>query len=334
MNSKPLKKHLQVVSMNNSLIFLLVFILFNNTFASEIIQPLDTDKYYYAIGEGITKSQAKESALALISENITVSISSSFKLSSTLVEQGKDSLLLSESKSDISSISNEIEYTNVKVLEVEKKNSLYTILVQIDRELLFKNYHKELIDLDLELQKKFETYSKEDKLTKLSISVDIENKISEIEALLPTLHAINTQYDSTPNTTRYRSYKESIKKDFQNISFSIKTDKNSKNLALLIKEKLYEKGISYDTQSDEFTIELTTKAKKRKYKSTNEKFSKLTFALRLTTIKILDKYSKPIHTTIRKTKEASSKGFQDAINKRSKYKKIIQKIGIVPFILH
>ena len=317
----------------NKSIVLLIFIS-SLLFSSVIKQPLDTDKYYYALGQGETQKESRENALAFISEKISVSIASSFTLSSSVTQQDEHTMLLSDSKNDISSKSDTIKYTHVKTLETQEKDGIHSTLVRVDRAILFSSYKEKLDLINKDLRETYQLYLTQDKFERLKSSLSIKNNIKNAQVLLPILHAININYSSKKLLENFGIYEKTVQFDYNSLVFNIKYDKNSSNLASLLEEKLGELGISSNLNNFTYIIDLTTKAKKRKYKSTNKKFSQLTFALRLTTINIKDKEGNLLNKNIHKTKEASSEGFKDAILKNKKYNQMIEKVGVVSFLIN
>ena len=294
--------------------------------------PADNAKYFYAVGYGQTQKDAKSDALSIISAKISVDISSSFLNSVTTTRQGDNESVLRETKNDVISKSKNIEYTDVKVIKSKKFALEWAVLVEVDRDILTKTYERKLDKVDDKLKQVWKSFLDADAFEKLKLSVDINRYLKEAYSYFPLLYALNQNYDDSSYKSRYLSYTNEMRKFQNKLVFKIVWDENSKSLASLIKTKLSAQNITLSNLKYNVLIEITTKAKKRKYKSTNNNFENLTFALRTTTIKAIDKDGNEVSNTVYKTKEGSNISFKDAIQKTAKYEKKINEIGIIKFI--
>ncbi len=294
--------------------------------------PADTAKYFYGVGYGETQKEAKSDALATISAKISVEVASNFSSSVTATRYGNNEDVLNETKNDVVSKSKQIQYDDVKVKDSYKDNRQWAVLVEVDRDTLSKTYERKLKEVDNRLKMEWELYQDANLFEKLKYSVLIKKYLKETDGFFPLLHALNPNYDDSSYTSRYLKYTKEMLKTQAKMVFKIKSDKNSEPLASLIRSKLSEKNISFSNKNYNALIIITTKAKKRRYKSTNEKFAKLIFALRKTTIKVIDKHNKVLSNVVYKTKSGSSEGFEDAIARVSKYEKKIAQKGIIAFI--
>ncbi len=330
-----------------SFFIFLIFIFFNGCGASMPIAkitkndmqkqwidnpPADNAKYFYAVGYGETQKDAKSDALSIISAKILVDVSSNFSSSVTASRQGGDESILRETKSYVVSKSKNIQYTDVKVIDSVKDEMQWILLVEVDRDILTKTYERKLDKVDDKLKQEWQFFLDADMFEKLKLSVNIEKYLKEADAYFPLLHALNQSYDDSLYKSRYLNYTKEIRKVQNELVYKIVWDENSKNLASLIKTKLSAKNATFNNSKYNVLLSITTKAKKRKYKSTNNDFANLTFALRQTTIKVTNKNGDVISSTVYKTKDGSSKGFNDAIQKTAKYEKKIKEIGIIKFI--
>jgi len=294
--------------------------------------PSDTSKYFYGLGYGETLRDAKSDALATISAKISVDVASNFSSSLSAIRHGGDEDVLSETKNEIVSKSRQIQYDDVKVKESYNDGKRWVVLVEVNRDTLSKTYERKLNQIDSKLKNEWELYQDADFFEKLKLSVGIKKYLKETDELFPLLYALNPNYDDSKYTSRYLQYTKEMKKANSKMIFKIKSDKNSKPLASLIRSELSAKNASFSDKNYNVLITITTKAKKRKYKSTNEKFANLTFALRKTTIKATNRDGKVVSNVVYKTKSGSSEGFEDAIARVAKYEKRIKEKGIIAFI--
>jgi hypothetical protein len=294
--------------------------------------PSDTSKYFYALGYGDTQKDAKSDALATISAKISVNVASNFSNSVTANRQNGNEDVLSSTKSEVVSKSKNIEYTDVRIEESYNDGKKWTLLVQVDRDILTATYDRKLKKIDSDIKAEWEIYQEAGYFEKLKISSVINKYLKETDTFFPLLHALNTKYDDSQYTSRYMTYTKEMRKAKDDLVFKIKSDKNSEPLASLIRSKLSAENATFSDKNYNVLINITTQAKKRKVNSTNEKFKELTIALRKTVIKATDKNGNVVSNVVYKTKSGSSEGFEDAIARTAKYEEIISKKGIISFI--
>ncbi len=294
--------------------------------------PSDTLTCFYGVGYGETQKDAKSDALATISAKISVDVASNFSSSVTAIRHSGDEAVLSETKNEVVSKSKQIQYDDVRIKESYNDGKKWAVLVEVNRDTLSKTYERKLNKIDNKLKAKWELYQNSTFFKKLKLSVDIKKYLKQTDDFFPLLHALNSRYDDSKYTSRYLEYTKEMDKAESLMVFKIKSDKNSEPLASLIRSELSAKNASFSNKNYNVLIIITTKAKEKKYKSTNEKFANLSFALRKTIIKATDRDGKVVSNVVYKTKSASSEGFKDAIARTAKYEKKIKQKGIIAFI--
>lgn len=294
--------------------------------------PADNAKYFYAVGYGETQKNARSDALSTISAKISVEVSSSFLNSVTATRQGNNETVLRETKSDVLSKAKNIQYTDVKIIKSKKDTSGWALLIAVDRDILAKNYERKLDKVDDKLKQEWQFFLDAGIFEKLKLSVNINKYLKETDEYFALLYALKQNYNDKAYKSRYIEYTKKMRESQNKLAFKIVWDENSKSLASLIKTKLSAKNITFNDLKYNAKIKIITKVKKRKYESTNDNFKNLTFALRLTTIKVFDKDENELSSTVYKTKDGSIYGFKDAIQKTAKYEKILAKKGIIRFI--
>ncbi len=294
--------------------------------------PSDNPLYFYGVGYGATLEDAKNDALSQISSKISVSVASTFNSSVTANRIGDDEEVKKSIKNEIVAKSKEIEYSNVKVIKSKKTADGYAVLVEVNRDDLARNYERKLQKIDSKIKTEWELFQKASAFEKLKLASKIEKYLSETDSIFPLLHILDEDFDDSKYTKRYQNYTKAIREAKNSLIMKIEYDKNSESLVSLLKEYLSREGVKFSNQNYNVLLKITTKAKKRKYRSTNEKFANLTFALRKTTIRAYDRDGNVISEVIYKTKEGSSYGFEDAIAKTAKYEKKIKQLGVFNFI--
>jgi len=294
--------------------------------------PSDNAKHFYAVGYGKTQKDAKSDALATISSKISVNVASSFSNSVTATRQGENEQILEDSKNEVVSKSKNIEYTDVKVEESYNDGKQWILLVEVDRDVLTQTYERKLNKIDRKLQSEWEIFESASVFEKLKLSSVIEKYLSQTDSYFPLLHALNSNFNDSKYTKRYMNYTKEMRKAKNELIFKIKSDSASEPLASLIRNELSAQNVTFSNRNYNVLINITTKAKSKKYRSTNAEFAKLTFALRKTVIKATDRDGNVVSNVVYKTKEGSSDGFEDALARTAKYEKKINQLGIINFI--
>ena len=295
--------------------------------------PMDTPEFFYGVGRGDSIKAAKSDALSYISSNISVNVASSFSSSVTAERYGDDENIIKSIKNDIVTKSKNIEYTNVKVLKSKQVDGEYVVLVAVDRAELAANYKRKLDKIDSKIKTEYEFFQKASPFEKLKYASKIEKLLKKTDEIFPILHIIDPNFNDKAYVDRYRKYTKEIQKAKNNLKVKFEYDKNSQSLADLLRDYLSSENIKFNNRDYDVVIKITTKAKKRKYRSTNERFAKLIFALRKTIITVKDKSGNVLSEVVYKTKEGSELGFEDAISKTKKYEKKIKQLGVINFII-
>ncbi len=294
--------------------------------------PSDTSSYFYAVGYGKTQKDAKSDALSTISSKISVNVASNFSNSVTATRQGSDEQIINNTKSEVVSKSKNIEYTDVKIVESYNDGKQWILLVEVDRAILTKTYERKLSKVDSNIKAEWEIFQSASVFEKLKLSATIEDYLSETDSIFPLLHSLDVNYDDSQYTSRYMNYTKEMRKAKKELVFKIKSDANSEPLASLVRSELSAQNAIFSDSNFNVLISITTKAKKKKYRSTNAEFAQLTFALRKTDIKATDRSGNVVSNVVYKTKEGSSEGFEDALARTAKYEKKIAQLGIINFI--
>ena len=284
------------------------------------------------MGYGTTLEEAKNDALSQISSKISVSVASNFNSSVTATRIGDDEEVKRKIKNEVVAKSKTIEYTNVRVLKSTRSGDEYVVLVEVSRDDIARHYKEKLDRLDAKIQTEWELFQKASPFEKLKIANNIERYLAQTDTVFPLLHTIEEDFDDSVYTKRYRTYTKAIRKAKNDLVVKFEYDENSEPLVSLLKEELSRAGVKFGTNDYDVLIKVTTKAKKRKYRSTNPRFANVVFALRKTTIRAFDKNGRVISEVVYKTKEGSTEGFEDALAKTAKYKKKIAQMGVFGFI--
>ncbi len=295
--------------------------------------PSDTSSAFFALGYGETQKDAQDDALSSISSRIFVNLSSEFNNEVTVTKQGNDEMILEDSTNTVNSQTSKIEFSDVVVMHTKKTNGEFVVLVRVDKDTLLNNYLHKLQNITKKINQKYKKLKHTSAFNKIVLDADITALMKKVKQLSPVIVALDTKNRWKKIENKFQKIQNYVEEQRDTISFALQSDKNSKTLAYLVEEKLQELGYQIVQKHPSLYIKFITKAKKRKIHSTNERFAKLTFALKKATIELFDAKHKRKSRVIYKTKEASPNGFKDALAKTTKYKKKISQLGIIYFLV-
>lgn len=295
--------------------------------------PSDSSKYYYAIGEGATQEDAKNNALSDVASRIMVSVSSSFASNVSVTRDNNDEQAVAKLTKDVTAKVQQIEFTDVRVEERFQDRNQWIVLLKVDRQKLFQTYLRKLDENDKKAEAEWNAYTKGSIFEKLKLSRDVKNLLKEADSLFPILHALNQSFDDTAYKNKYRIYFKDMRELKSNMVIAINADKNSESLAKLMREYLSRENMKFSKSNANVNIYVSTTGKQRNYKTTNAKLANMYFALRTTVIKAKNEEGQVVSSNVIKTKASSSQSFEDTFNQTKPYEKMIQKNGILAFII-
>ena len=165
-----------------------------------------TSSYYYGVGEGDSKEEAKAKALSNIAASISLTVSADMEVSAT--DSSEDGYS-QKSKSNVKSSTQKIKFTGVRVLNNAFVNGKFYTNVSVDRDVLF-NTQKKLLDNDYKKALTlWEQMKKQGTFAVLKNSKKLESIIDAIlsQPTLEILKSINPEF----NSSKYREKAISIK---------------------------------------------------------------------------------------------------------------------------
>lgn len=307
------------------------------TAASDTAQPWqapkDTARYYYAAGEGVSKDAAKNSALSDISSRISVTIEATGVLEKLYEDDGEDERIHETMKNTVTARAKTIEYTNVTVEKSQRIADHWRVLVRVDRKELFEHYLAKLVEQDKALQVEYDLFEQREIFGRIKATKALKTALSEPKSTLVLLRTINPAYDASSYADTYDAISRDLRKQRANAVFHITSDKNSRTLESLIKDRLSDQNIkTADAASANINLSLTTVVKERKIKSTNPKYQNAILMFRTTTIEVRSRSGEVISSNVVKTKSVSNQGVESAINQTKPYEKLIHQKGILSFL--
>lgn len=295
--------------------------------------PKDTARYYYAVGEGISKDAAKNSALSDISSRISVTIEATGVVEKLYEDDGEDERIRETMKNTVTSRARTIEYTNVKVEQAERIAERWHVLVRVDRKELFDHYLAKLVEQDKALDIEYDLFKQREIFGRIKTAKAVETALTEPKSTLVLLRTIHPAYDAASYADKYDAVTRDLRRQRTDAVFHIASDKNSKTLETLIKDRLSDQNIkTAGAAAANINLTLSTTVKERKIKSTNPKYQNSILVFRTTTIEVKDRAGNVISNNVVKTKSVSNQGVESAINQTRPYEKLIDKQGILSFL--
>lgn len=187
----------------------------NGDFAQWILKPKNSnDHYFYAVGDGKNKDAAMKDALAKISAQISVTISSNTLASKKVTNDVYEKKM----QSTTTAFTDNIKFSGVTSLDTTFVNGTFYNYIQVDRNILFQSIKK---DFDLKIKQiknLLVRIENNDPFLVFKKGKFIEKSILESFASLSILDSINKNFDSKSDFNKL----EKIKNDFFNKKASIK----------------------------------------------------------------------------------------------------------------
>lgn len=223
--------------------------------------PKSTDADLYALGEGSDKKEAISEALSYMASTLSVSISSKYNAKTTL----KEGLINSSNavyKSEIQSDVKKIRISNYEVIESEQLGfKRYAVVVQSNKKRLFRSLKQELNQRFDVIESEAKLYSKTDALKQVAYYQKALESLEFLDNQLIIMSDLESSFDSKS----YLQRREDIKRNYlyllKNISFSIQTDKESRELRSVIAKALSKKRFKINNKSSDLHFRITINAK-------------------------------------------------------------------------
>jgi len=241
--------------------------------------PSDNALYFYGVGYGSTLEDAKNDALSKISSKISVSVESTFNSSVTSNRIGDNEEVLKSIKNEVVAKSKQIQYSNVEIKKSKKIGNEYAVLVEVSRSDLVRNYKSKFDKIDARIKAEWDIFQKASMFQKLKSAAVIEKYLSKTDTIFPLLNILDENFDDSKYQKRYTTYTKKIREAKDNVYVKIISDENSQSLASLIEDELSKEGIKFSYTRYNVLLKITTKAKKRRYRSSNAKFANLVLLL-------------------------------------------------------
>ena len=224
--------------------------------------PQSTQEVLYSTGEGEDQKEAVVHALDAMVQTLSVSLESQFQSNSSTHNVNGFESYSKETHNNVMTHVKEIRITNYKVIKYEKLAfNKYVVLIQATKKAIFQSLKDEVnkkISLINAQKKSFAKTSVLERLQfyKRSIkeSKDLIYKSIILKALMPNFKD-NYIVEFVSNLkNNYTILKEKI-------SFSLKGDRNSKNLLPVLKDAITSHGFKVNKVSNKYHLKMFVKSR-------------------------------------------------------------------------
>lgn len=219
--------------------------------------PVSNATTLYALGEGKDQHEALANALNYMASTLSVSISSTYRAKTKVVE-GVTSSQESEYNSDISSDVKKIRISNYEIIEAEilgfKK---YAILIRSDKQKLFRSLQYEM-DQTLTLVNLKEKNLSEGGLEKYLFYKTQKKDLDNMPYTLIVMKELNSSFNSAPYMKKLNEIDKKYQYYQENVSFSVSS--NIQNLHTPIEKALSKRSFKINTINSKMHYEIMINA--------------------------------------------------------------------------
>lgn len=309
----------------------------NNSMPQWYLNPQTSNSmYYYGVGQGDTKEEAKSQALSQIASEISVSVSSSMevqKKNSTTAGYSK------ETEQNIKTSVEKIKFTSAKIEKSDFFNGKFYSLVSIDKQSFFQSQKAMMEKEYKELTALWNLIKSEGAFELLKNYNTLQQKRDLVYLKLPILKAIDSNFNQ-------KSYEDKINDIINkatdlkaNIYIIVLSSKENGRYAEVVKNHVSSNGfkvtnsLSGINPTNIIKMELSKTSKQLFKKTTNPKLKNAKFALVEITLKAKNSANKIIAQNSLKVTNISNASYQDAVSKTAKFDKALEKKGLLNLLL-
>ena len=296
--------------------------------------------YYHAVGEGLSKEEAKKSALQQISSEISVTISSQTTSKSTAIKSSTQDTFNREVRDIIKSSTQKINFTGLKVLKNTFIDGKYYADVEVNREVLFQAQKDAMIIEYNELQKLWKKIDSSNIFAIFAQSSKLNKMITNVMAKLPILKSINPNFDLKAYSNIVQNIRAKILAKKVDTIVYVKTN-NAFNEKMVLEKAITDFGIKVVKKLSNvknknnlmiITIDKKSRVAINRYKTM--KMRGVKFAAITLTITTYDGRGKTeLAKNIIYLKNASRDNYKDAMKKTKKFERLIKQKGILNILL-
>lgn len=199
--------------------------------------PQTTSSTLYATGEGEDGKDAVSNALSMMASTLSVSVASQFT-SKKIVKEGTQNSIDSIATNEVQSDVKKIRIANYEVLNSQEYGfRKHIVLIKSDKQKLFDSLKDELEQKFRLIDGKIKQNS-HNAIERLNIYKAAKTDIADVPNTLTVMNVLNASFSSKEYIDKIKSIEEGYDREISNISFSIESDEESKNLEASLKEGL------------------------------------------------------------------------------------------------
>lgn len=289
------------------------------------------NQYYYGVGEGSTKAEAKTEALRQIASEISVGISSSMEVNKNTSNGSYSKSVKQNTKATVK----QIEFTNVEIIEnVQQNNKIYTSL-KVSKSRLFQAQKTILDKKFTTLNSIWSTIVDGGTFVLLKKDTTLNKSLKDVASALSILKAIDGNFDDKKYQAKLDSiYSEKIQM-ISRTGVLVLGDSSTQVYKDLVKEYISNLGLNIIKSknkvaaNDLFIVNISMTARNKKVKTSNPRLRGASFADVKITLTTSNSQNKVIGKSIINVLNISKEGYAHAVTKTQKFEKKIKQEGIV-----
>lgn len=309
----------------------------NGTLPNWVLNPSSSNAmYYYSVGEGTNKNEAKNNALKQISEEISVTISSNTTTKKLATTKSYEKTI-----QDITKASTEkIKFTGVTVTNNAFSNGTFYSYVKVDRGVLFESQEKQMLSTYKKVLSTWNKIEKNGIFYVFKESKNLNDNIDSVLAQLPILKSINEMFDDTKYSNELLTIKEKANKLKAKAIVYIKTS-NARNEKIVFEKAISDYGIKITKNPSNvknkenliiITIDKSAKPYTNRYKSL--KMKDVIFAdVKLKVVTFDSSGKTKLAQNIIEVRNGSRDSYEAAVVKTKKLEREIERKGILNLLL-
>jgi len=286
--------------------------------------PRATSSELYAVGEGKSKREAIDNALALLASTLSVSISSDFN-AKTVVKEGRtnssDATYINQTQSEVK----KIRITNYQLLNAAQLGfKRVAVLVKADKQTLFRGLKNELDEQFAVIESHQKNIQKQNALKQLGFYNKSLQELQNLQNTLSVMKVLQENFDTRTYLQKREALLEKRDAILNKISFSVQADARAKRFVSVVESGLGKEKFRIKKSADKyhFSIFISAKIKRAQAYGFNIARAELSFTTK-------DSAGEVIATNVLHLDGQSSQGYEIALQDvTKKLNAKIEKEGI------
>lgn len=223
--------------------------------------PRSTSSELYAVGEGKSKREAIDNALALLASTLSVSISSDFN-AKTVVKEGRvnssDATYVNQTQSEVK----KIRITNYQLLNAAQLGfKRVAVLVKAEKQALFSGLKNELDEQFAVIESRQKNIQKQNALKQLGFYNKSLQELQNLQNTLSVMKVLQKNFDTYIYLQKREALQEKRDAILNKISFSIKADAGAKRFVSAVESGLSKEKFRIKKSADKYHFSVFISAK-------------------------------------------------------------------------